>query len=408
MMKLKNRFFENNRGSTLVEVIVSVLVVGIVFVPLMFGLSTATKVNDQAENKMYGETVAANCLEAVKTLGIYGDEITFSGSGSSTLTGDFTKYLNDNVGIELTGTGAKCDAFGSGAVVSKAQNSDGTYVVTNLKEGVDPDGTGNRGVYYAVITIDNDAYENANSLEYETVDPISDSVQCNMASDFNSRAVIQVKGMAENRSGTAYTEAAAKALIKGKTTYVEFGQKSHMDDTAPDKYYVSAQNCYLLDNEDHKVSAVDEEEYKLILDGDESKFTNCPASVALFYSPMASSANTVNKGSVEDVIEINKTIDKPLDVYVFVSGTYMSGDSDNPSNPYDGAKLKVKVTDVSTSDDNQVTVHCVMGINKVSGSFETSNTVVKKSSGTQMARIKVEVYDSSNNFVSEKITSITY
>lgn len=62
----------DKRGSTLIEVIVSVLIVGIAFVPLMMGLNAALKVNTATEKELYAENVATNIVEITKTYGTKG------------------------------------------------------------------------------------------------------------------------------------------------------------------------------------------------------------------------------------------------------------------------------------------------------------------------------------------------
>lgn len=85
--RLKN----DKRGSTLIEVIVSVLIVGIAFVPLMVGLNAALKVNKQTENSFNAENVASNVIEVCKTYGTKGldklktDEDTNPANGITTI-----------------------------------------------------------------------------------------------------------------------------------------------------------------------------------------------------------------------------------------------------------------------------------------------------------------------------------
>ena len=59
----------SNRGNTLIEVIVCVLIIGIAFVPLMVGLNASLRINKDTENKLYAENVASNIVEICKTFG---------------------------------------------------------------------------------------------------------------------------------------------------------------------------------------------------------------------------------------------------------------------------------------------------------------------------------------------------
>jgi len=71
-MDMIEKLKRDSRGSTLLEVIVSVLIVGIVFVPLMVGLNVALNVNKDNEKQLYAENVAQNVIEVCKTYGANG------------------------------------------------------------------------------------------------------------------------------------------------------------------------------------------------------------------------------------------------------------------------------------------------------------------------------------------------
>ncbi len=68
------RMMKDKRGSTLIEVIISVMIVGIVFIPLLMGLNTAMRVNAKNEKELYAENVAENVIELCKTYGENGLE----------------------------------------------------------------------------------------------------------------------------------------------------------------------------------------------------------------------------------------------------------------------------------------------------------------------------------------------
>ena len=68
-MEHMRALMKDKRGSTLIEIIVSVLIVGIVFVPLMMGLTSSLTANRRNENELYAENVASNVVEICKTYG---------------------------------------------------------------------------------------------------------------------------------------------------------------------------------------------------------------------------------------------------------------------------------------------------------------------------------------------------
>ena len=89
MVKGRHRFpvTGDNKGSTLIEVIVSVLVIAIAFVPLMAGLNAALRTNKKTENELYAESVASNVVEICKTYGEAGLGTITSTKLNSLLTG---------------------------------------------------------------------------------------------------------------------------------------------------------------------------------------------------------------------------------------------------------------------------------------------------------------------------------
>ena len=96
-MLKKERFSLGNNGSTLVEVIVSVLIVGIAFIPLMMGLNAAMNTNKQTENKLFAEAACDNVVEVCKTYGSSGliGLAGGSGEGVPSFSGEAIKKLSD-------------------------------------------------------------------------------------------------------------------------------------------------------------------------------------------------------------------------------------------------------------------------------------------------------------------------
>lgn len=112
----RNGILADRRGSTLIEVIVSVLIVGIAFVPLMVGLNAALRVNSSNEKELYAENVASNVVEITKTYGTKGLKNLADEQGA-----DSTK------GIAKLLDGASMTSNGSGTV----------FTLQNLKAGTD-------------------------------------------------------------------------------------------------------------------------------------------------------------------------------------------------------------------------------------------------------------------------------
>lgn len=72
----------DNRGISLVEVIVSLLILMIIIVPLLSGFVTASMTNKKSKEMIYAHTAGENIMEAVKALGVEETAREFSDCGS--------------------------------------------------------------------------------------------------------------------------------------------------------------------------------------------------------------------------------------------------------------------------------------------------------------------------------------
>ncbi len=123
----------DRRGSTLIEVIVSVLIVGIAFVPLMIGLNAAMNVNKENEKNLYAENVAQNVIEVCKTYGANG----LAAMAAPTSTEHISDIFNSATTLSIT------SAEGTPAT---------EFTITDIESG-----TGK--MFEAVISFDSSAYD---------------------------------------------------------------------------------------------------------------------------------------------------------------------------------------------------------------------------------------------------------
>ncbi|MBE5938534.1 MAG: hypothetical protein E7265_10960 [Lachnospiraceae bacterium] len=79
--RIQPQFNTDNRGITLVEIIVSLLILMIIIIPLLSSFVTATRANKQAKNTIYAHTAGENVMESVKVLGIEETAREFSDCG---------------------------------------------------------------------------------------------------------------------------------------------------------------------------------------------------------------------------------------------------------------------------------------------------------------------------------------
>ena len=172
-MLRKRNLMSDKRGSTLIEVIVSVLIVGIAFVPLMVGLNAALSVNRQTENTLYAENVASNVIEVSKTYGVKGFESLYKAASGESVSGGGTSG-------EAT-SGETIKSIGnifSGSTLIK--NGVDDYTITNITSGTDRHYTAN--VHFSPIV------DNQNDFSgYPSVEGVKEAIVVSFEEDnFNN------------------------------------------------------------------------------------------------------------------------------------------------------------------------------------------------------------------------------
>lgn len=326
----------NDRGSTFIEIIVSVLIVGIVFVPLLLGLNTAIMVNRISQNEMYADTVAQNCLETVKAIHRKGvqdrvasienakDESGNDAQLSKRMKEIYGFYIADE---ESAGPGLtpeptmpplkSFDECYSGATIFQPNPKLEKYVVSGIKQGTKD--------YYA---------------EIEFMDEFSDK---GMQNDPDGLASIDVtKGTAvvklaakdkkvfENvaemaRESISSTEAIG--YLKEKKTKITI-KKYTGDSTYGNKYVVFPSIEYIFYNEKQEFSgksvfsSAAGNTYTYVYEQDPQIYDTCPKRITVYMDTVtditASSVNTVPYGPIKlsDNIASNKEVaSKTVDSY---------------------------------------------------------------------------------------------
>lgn len=132
MRKQRKKFLTDNKGSSLVEVLVALIVLAITFVPLLISMTTAMKANTASESIMYADNVASRCAEVLKSAKNY-----------SSISQAFKDAGVDQADISVTSTG---------------------LTISNLKEGTK--------TYTATIVLDKTSPLN-NPTAYQSVGSIS-------------------------------------------------------------------------------------------------------------------------------------------------------------------------------------------------------------------------------------------
>ncbi|MBR4781328.1 MAG: prepilin-type N-terminal cleavage/methylation domain-containing protein [Lachnospiraceae bacterium] len=153
--KRYTRILRDERGSTLIEVIVSVLIVAVAFVPLLIGLHAALRVNRTAEVELYAENAATNLVEITKTYGTDGMKALAEAQG-----------LNSSDGIAKLINGATMTKNASGNI----------FTVSNINSGTDK-------VYSAVIEFSNWDDKQNDFSGYPAVEGVADALIVNIGED---------------------------------------------------------------------------------------------------------------------------------------------------------------------------------------------------------------------------------
>ena len=372
----------DNRGSTLLEVIVSVLIIAIAFVPLMAGLNASLRVNKQTENELYAENVASNVIEICKTYKAKGMEDYLLGSGIDSL---------------LTGSG-------SGASMTQESGKE-EFTITNISSGTHDN-------YTATVVFSAAAYsgtgEQNDFSAYQSISGLDKAVIVSFETD-NLEAV--VKKVHDAATGTTVSIDDMKnhlsdwlernitlnittKEVSGKTKYI-VRRKTE---------YVARKDCRVngvllftsstTTDYAYETQTVDEEVLET--------YNQVPTSIIVTYSQIDNS-----KTLLSDNLIINKTSDVlgEINVYALCS----NGDTLKPSGftliatAYDAAPSK---TDTSEGDYYNVNVYSNLNLTPVN--CDRLDNFGEGSTGKQskLKDVTVTVKDSLGYVVAKKTSTV--
>ena len=139
----------NTKGFTLMEVLVSIAMVGILFTPMLTFFSHSTNTNVNAKNMQRVNTVGQSVMEEVRSY----DTIA-----------DMVSVYQDTTNTDLVRTESDFKKKCTTAI----KNADGTYANTKyyfVRNGLESDGK----KYRAEITVDTDAYRHLNDKEVPVI-----------------------------------------------------------------------------------------------------------------------------------------------------------------------------------------------------------------------------------------------
>lgn len=461
MVRQKKNNRVGNRGSSLIEIIVSVLIVGIVFVPLLTGIGVAVKINRKAENKLCAENAATNIMETTKALGLK------EGSGlkniyssathvalnsipnyDATLLSGITGF--DQGATRISGTIESPMNFGAyltGAYLGKVNYDSSVanaptmqYYLANVKQGTHE--------YYSVVTIDTKKYSAQNdSTQYQGIGNIAGGKtgQVNVGTAVERDELSALCTKVNGKNGTNFTTDNIAALIKDRT--IEITIEKDTDNTSPNvgKHVVSCEYVYTLNNKWEDV--VSNTGNKAFTDGssnidfskrifDESKgdsytyrsgtkyvaaYAATPEVLMLYASTLTDTLtlNDNSDGSFSSLDGVNPIIsrkptegikiiknDQPsMDIYILMAGVDIS----EPDTTYMGAKLNVTIqkgTGVSIENDN-IEIYSKLPLNGTN--FAKLNDLISAAKDDQYSKIydiTVDVYDILGDLIITKTSTV--
>ena len=391
---------KKNSGSTLVEIIVSVLIVGIAFVPLIGGMNTALKVNNESENEMYAKNVASNCMEIVKA----------AGSLSTVPSGFDTS---------------------SGITVTSSPNK---YSVTGLKEGIYE--------YKAEITFSESSATLNSETNYKSIKKISGNrkVMVNLGTEADFAAMQHFQADLKDKT-TGEKPVDMIKYIKSKEVELTIEIVDDADDDDDGKCRITPVVRYEMDNSvgggaDERFLSGNTFEYKLtpmanasvpesiilvtspIHKIDKVNQTSTDVSDSLYKYMKAQDSTLPDTNSVRsmnsctETVRINNKIntltgvgDSQLHIYNIIADSDVTKTYSN--------KMNYVVTNASVKE-HSLDIYSPLGINLTtgagSGPVETIGSLMETPSADELAKIydvKIEVYETlSGNLKAEMSSTI--
>jgi len=389
MMCKEKRYAMNNKGSTLIEIIVSVLIIAIVFVPLLMGMSAALKANGKSEQAINSENAAVNCLEAVKAIGKKGVET-----------------LAPTAGAGVTVTPAVALAFGTSAkIVRKTETVDSKIVeyfeVSDIKEGLE---TYTAKIYFSDSNYVAPTADPADPTASVTPTPLFNDYKYISFSNLSGKGTQMLKYLSDEDEAriTGFRSlsghATGTSMVKPEWTIADIVKSKQIElkisKDSEDNYSITSKSNYVLYN--HQGGAFQfQNSGETYTATDESPRTvQCkygkPETLVIYYSPIAyvkaaeDSFDHSGDKLVKNEIKIIK--DTELDglrVYVIVTG-------DDPENDY--VKVTFDESTLGSEHVNKNSVFCSAECNSTSGQFTKLDNLYEEGAETlKIYDVRVEV-----------------
>lgn len=435
MADISGKMKKDNRGITLVEIIVSMLILAIIIVPLLSSFVTASKTNLVVRDNSYARTVGESVIESVKLLGVEGTALEFykdagdtgflmapncsgfgetvpDGGHGSVITQDGLKKFSPQASgkYEYSITGIKqgsstydvklrldntiypneyqyadLSAFASGstALINPAlQNSDYDYRALQYFKQL------HERYQYSKYVVERDKIEAENGKKWEEYYEALDAYNEEIAKG-NEDAVMPSRPV--NQPVPAQDELLSDALIKNhisKTLDISIEEKT---DAYGTEYVLNSTMTYECDNTSRQYAASGDKITK-IYSGycTEQRYSDI-SSLLVLYSPF-SGAGSLNL----ETVNIKKDTPKDMDVYIIVQS--------GSDTVFDGPALKVNV-DTGIPDKIRLYSQAALDVTPATIANEKKLIHTTDTADDTIYNIDVEVYEGGGTY-SRLVTTI--
>lgn len=420
----------DNKGVTLVEVIVSLLILSIIIVPLLSGFVTAGNANRATKEQIHAKTIGESVVESAKLLGVEGTAMEFYKNVSP---GNGFVFASDYDNYE-----EKISEGGHPSIVeiegvkkfSRQHSGRYEYIIKGVKYGT--------STYDVVLELDNTAYKNAeNAYVYADLSAYNSETSAIInpvlsGSDYDYRAFQYFKNLHDGYTYSKYADEREKveernALLWEKyydelekyndslaagmpaqkpdepvtepipvrppllsDEYIKRNIKKTVDISINEKqglsgkeYIVNSTITYECDNSDRQYAQNGDVITKTYSGYCNNKQYNQIESLVLIYSPFVS-AEELNR----EYIRIKKDTSEYMDVYIVVQ---TSEEAD-----YSKSKLNVKV---DTSDIDKIKLFSQAQLATTPGNISCEQNLINYVSlGDSLYNVTAKVYRGGGTF----------
>ena len=356
---------KDNRGLTLVELIVSITILAIMVLPLLTSFVQAAKTNAKAKNKLHATEAAQNIMEGLENVSL--EEVVRQFNYPTDASGFDLFDLGSASTVELDYNGSaysplssfSVPAGGTDPVFTPKSSHKYYFYVSGL--GVN----NSNKKYNALVTLDaktdvagtkNKEYNNKKVADMKSVDTTYDAISANADTANSVITAIQlqygISGITQNDISRTITVDIAKDT-SGATTV-----------TASYKYYVKSQRLTFPE-----AGSLHEEDYTSVIYDNSSHTDDSLKNVYLFYYPWYTStyAYPMSTDSIvinnPDMVDCNVHIIKQANVdasYLYSSETayrcsvFLNEPANNGHNPKAHASISTNLgTNMAVADENQ-------------------------------------------------------